>query len=566
MENDNPLADPEFIAETDRLAAARAAGQITTYDYNAGRKRALEAARQRIEARHAGKDAAVSAPTEAPPAEPTAAPPPPPAATPSDVAGAAAAASGAPTWDSPQEDPEFIAESDRLVAARSAGQITTYEYNAGRKRALEAAQQRFMARFAGHEDEDEDEDEDDDGDASEPAEAPPAAATPSDVAGAAAASEAPASETSGAFGGDKKTNPKRWSSSGRGDDPSVRVVLPPVKPGIGDGKAFLFLFGLKKARQIDQDMLARERAEIDDDIAVLRDAGYTVVVDPQASYDDFLQTLYGEAEQAPGLIPAGFYWSAHGHDDGAIECCDGSVVRPKDVETARVSPGLKLVVFGACYTGAFARTWRDALGGRPLVVGWGRPVTIDRAVAFLQTNPDTDTDLDDLIARYMLTDTPVPELPASTTGVAASLAGQKAVLSERIAPLVEILSAIRWRECESWYEIDVPIPNGRHQIVRLFATQSAEPFIEGKELIGAESIVGELSGVVDPEKLLSTTAQPSYARIALVKGPNDLPEIIAQGFMPLGRMTNTEIAALAYQVAAAADRLERDIFGYDAPV
>jgi hypothetical protein len=30
-------------------------------------------------------------------------------------------------------------------------------------------------------------------------------------------------------------------------------------------------------------------------------------------------------------------------------------------------------------------------------------------------------------------------------------------------------------------------------------------------------------------------------------------------------MTNAELAALAYQVGAAADRLERDIFGYDAP-
>ena len=458
--------------------------------------------------------------------------------------------------DNPLEDPEFVAETDRLAAARSAGQITTYDYNAGRKRALEAARQRIAARQAGAEA------------TPTPAAEPPVGATPSDVAGATLdatpSSSAPAPAESTGWG--KKTNPKRWGPDGRADDPSVRVVFAPTKSGIGDGKTFLFLFGLKKARQIDQDMLARERAEIDDDIEVLRNAGYTVVVDPQATREDFLQTIYGEGEQVPGLIPAGFYWSAHGHDDGAIECCDGSLVRPIDVEAARVSAGLKLVVFGACYTGAFARTWRDALGGRPLVVGWGRPVTIDRAVAFLQTNPDTDTDLDDLIARYMLTDTPVPELPSSTTGAAASLSGSKASLADRVATLVELLSALRWRECDAWYELDVPMPNRRHHIVRLFTTQSAEEFSEGKELIGAEAIVGELSGVVDPEKLLATTARPSYARVALVKGPNDLPEIVTQGFMPLGRMTNTEIAALAYQVAASADRLERDIFGYDAPV
>jgi hypothetical protein len=449
--------------------------------------------------------------------------------------------------DNPMADPEFVAETDRLAAARSAGQITTYDYNSGRKRALELARQRIDARHAAAE-------------GAAQAEAPQA-----ETAGETREAPASAEASSQAAGWGKRTEPKRWSPAGRGDDPMVRVMLAPTRPGIGDGKSFLFLFGLKKARSIDQEMLQRERAEIDDDIEVLRDAGYTVIVDPQATREDFLQTVYGEGEQVVGLVPAGFYWSAHGHDDGAIECCDGSLVRPGDVEAARVCSGLKLVVFGACYTGAFARTWRDALGGRPLVVGWGRPVTIDRAVAFLQTNPETDTDLDDLIARYMLTDTPVPELPSSTTGAAASLTGSKTTLAERMPTLVEILSALRWRECDSWYELDIPMPSRRHQVVRLFTTQSAEEFSEGKELIAAESIVGELTGVVDPEALLATTARPSYARIALVKGPKDLPEIVTQGFMPLGRMTNTEIAALAYQVAASADRLERDIFGYDAP-
>jgi hypothetical protein len=466
----------------------------------------------------------------------------------------------------PFQDPEYLAEIERLRTAHSAGQITTYDYNSGRKRALETARVRAEAAAPPE------------GNTDQAAGTAPVAAASAAVAPAGDATppapapaeasaelrEAPAAATSPASGWNERTNPKRWSASGRGDDPSVRVVLTPTRPGIGDGKCFLFLFGLKKAREIDQEMLNRERAEIDDDIAVLRDAGYTVVVDPQATRDDFLQTVYGEGELVPGLVPAGFYWSAHGHGDGAIECCDGGRVKPTDVETAKVSPGLKLVVFGACYTGAFARTWRDALGGRPLVVGWGRPVTIDRAVSFLQTNPETDTDLDDLIARYLLTDTPVPELPSGSTGPAASESGNKTSLGERVPAIAEILSA-RWAELERWYELDIPMPGRRHQVVRLFSIESAEEFAEGKELAGAESITGELSGVVDPEKLLATTARPSYARIALIKGPNDLPVIVTQGFMPLGRMTNAELAALAYQVGAAADRLERDIFGYDAP-
>lgn len=470
----------------------------------------------------------------------------------------------------PFQDPEYLAEIERLRSAHSAGQITTYDYNSGRKRALDAARLRVEAASPAEATTEQAVDaapvaEAPAGDTTPPAAAPASTPPPAEAAGE--LREAPATEAASAAppsGWNERSNPKRWSASGRGDDPTVRVVLAPTRAGIGDGKCFLFLFGLKKAREIDQEMLKRERAEIDDDIAVLRDAGYTVVVDPQATRDDFLQTVYGEAELVAGLVPAGFYWSAHGHDDGAIECCDGGRVKPTDVETAKVSPGLKLVVFGACYTGAFARTWRNALGGRPLVVGWGRPVTIDRAVSFLQTNPETDTDLDDLIARYMLTDTPVPELPSGSTGPAASESGSKASLGERVPAIAEILSA-RWAELERWYELDIPMPGRRHQVVRLFSIESAEEFAEGKELAGAESITGELSGVVDPEMLLATTARPSYARIALTKGPNDLPVIVTQGFMPLGRMTNAELAALAYQVAAAADRLERDIFGYDAP-
>src|SRR4051794_5662845 len=102
----------------------------------------------------------------------------------------------------------------------------------------------------------------------------------------------------------KTTGPKKWTSTGRGDDPSLRKTHAPTKPGIGDGKAFFFLFGFKKASKIDQDMLGQELAQIDDDIATLCDAGYTVIVDPQGTKDDFLGMLYGSGEGAAGLVPA----------------------------------------------------------------------------------------------------------------------------------------------------------------------------------------------------------------------------------------------------------------------
>ncbi len=430
---------------------------------------------------------------------------------------------------------------DRLRSAHGDGRMSTYEYNHGRRVALAAARARLAAAAAAK--------------TGAAASAPPAAAA-SDAAAPEASPLRPAAWS------EDETGPKYWSANGRGDDPAVRVVHPPLGDGVGTGRSFLFIFGLKKSREIDRKMIEREMAEIDDDIAVLREAGFTVVVDPQGSKQDFLQALYGEGEGVEGLTPAGIYWSAHGHEDGSIECCDASSVRPADVETARVSPGLKLMVFGACYTGSWARTWRAALGNRPLVVGWGRPVTIERAVDFLRRNPETDTDLDDLIARYLIQDLPVPPPTDVTRPEAAAQHGRKDEIRERLERVAGILAA-QWREEERWCELSIPLPDRRHHVVRLFVTHATQEYSEGKALVGAEAEVGELTPVVQVEALLQGIAEPGYARVALVRGRADLPDIVVQGFIPLRHATDLEIASLAYQVAVTGDQLERDIFGGD---
>lgn len=447
----------------------------------------------------------------------------------------------------PKQDPRYQEELAALSRAFDAGEIAPREYNDRRRRALDEARAR-LATAQGE---------------AVPAptmEAAPAPAPAEPQAEAAASKEVALPK---AWADQGAQEPKYWSEKGRGDDPSVRQVLAPLADGIGTGKSFSFIFGLKKARDIDQMMLEREMQEIQDDIEVLRNAGYTVVVDPQGSKQDFLQVVYGEGEGVEGLVPAGVYWSAHGHDDGAIECCDASRVFPGDVETAKVSPGLKVMVFGACYTGSFARTWRTALGGHPLVVGWGRPVTIDRAVEFLRSNPDTDTDLDDLIARYLLQDTPVPPmLDDHARHEAACKAGRKDDLEARVPVVAELLSG-KWRAGETWFDLWVPLPENRHHVVRLFVLDATLPYAEGRALIGVEAEIGELTAVVQPDMLLRELAEPGYARVVLAKGRAELPDILTQGFLPLSRVTDLEIAALAYQVARTADDLERKIFGGD---
>lgn len=349
-----------------------------------------------------------------------------------------------------------------------------------------------------------------------------------------------------------------WMAGSTGDDPSVRELHPPTAKGPGDGLAFFFLFGLKTARRIDQDMVRREREAIADDIAVLQGAGYTVVVDPQATRADLVAAVTGRAE-AP---PAGIYWSAHGHPDGSVEACDGDKIPPDSLPTAEVSPALKLFIMSACYSAARARTWRNALGGAPLVVGWGRPVTIDRAVDFLTPAEESESDLDDLIRRYLVQGHPVPKGAADIGDQPAWTNGS----IERLRPLLPSLSTAlsgEWRETDGRIELRVRTEGRRMQVVRLSVVDSDRPFTEGHALLAAESEVGELTRVVDPVELFQEGAAPGFARIALVKGGADLPVILVQGFLPLERNTLQELAGLIQEVALRADALEKRIFGGD---
>lgn len=369
----------------------------------------------------------------------------------------------------------------------------------------------------------------------------------------------------------KKSGAKAWSEGARTDNPDKRTVLAPTGQGIGDGKVFHFLFGLKIHSPNDRRLFKEAREHIDDDVEELRKVGYTCVVDEEAVHDDFTTALYGTGEDTQGLAPAGIFWLAHGHDDGAIECSDGGAVQPADIESEKVHADLKLVVFAACYTGSCSRTWRKALGGRPLVVGWGRPVTIDRAVDFLTPKDESDTDLDDLIRRYLLSDTPVPaamEVRHSPLASAAS-AGRAGDLSKRLEGVVAILHAkVLPKKDDTGVDLDIPLgtdEQGRKRWHRckVFIVDGNEPFCEGETILGVECDVGEITSVVDAQMLLSGIEANRYARATLVQSDKDMPNIVTQGFLPLSRVRDMDVAAMIFQTCQYADVLEHRIFGGD---
>ncbi|MDP9793872.1 hypothetical protein J2S43_002384 [Catenuloplanes nepalensis] len=362
---------------------------------------------------------------------------------------------------------------------------------------------------------------------------------------------------------ERKPGPKHWTEGARSDDPDAREVHAPTGSGIGDGKAFLFLFGYKTAGTQDPGMMAAELAEIDDDVAVLRGAGYTVVVDRQATREDLLDAVTGRG--LDGLVPAGIYWSSHGGADGRLETCDGVLVSPGDIDTGAVSGGLRLVIFGACYVGAYAPAWRAALGGHPLVAGWGRPVTLQRAVDFLEEGRESDVGLDDLIRAWLLTDAALP-VAGTDSGLppAAVLGGRIGRLRQRFPAVADRLGA-GWAEHDEHLDVTVPLPGGRTHVVQVFLVDSVDPFSEGVTLCGMEADVGPTSPLITPETLLAAAGRPGYGRVALVAGPTGVPQVVTQSFTPLIGTSAQQLAARCYQVALHADTLEHTIFGIDGP-
>jgi hypothetical protein len=358
---------------------------------------------------------------------------------------------------------------------------------------------------------------------------------------------------------------RHWADSAPKDETS-RAVHPPTEAGIGTGKSFFFLFGYKLYTPGDREMLAGEFEAIQDDLKVLTAAGYTVVVDRAARCEDLLGAIAGTAPGVEGLAPAGFYWSGHGGNDGRLETCDGGTFGPEDLDPATVATGLRVAILGACYVGAHSRRWRAALGGEPLVVGWGRPVTLERAIDFLEPDEPTRTDLDDLIQRWLLTEDPVPpaavdRLPAGV-GPSAALAGRLGELEQRGPTIAAMLGAYRTAD-ETGYFVVVPLPQGRSHVVQMFLTDAVDPFTEGALLFGCEAAAGEITALVTPETLLATEAGPGFGRIALVANGDRTPTMVAQSFLPFGGTADQLLAAHVYAVAAKADALEYAIFGGD---
>lgn len=141
-----------------------------------------------------------------------------------------------------------------------------------------------------------------------------------------------------------------------------RKELPPF--GADNGKVVYFLRSPgNRWRDKMIDLIDSEK-RWNEEIKQARQKGYTVIVDPAATVSETREAFYDPRTAA-------VIFNGHGSaNSAAVE--DGSFT-PSDLDSAKVSPHLKMVVFQSCNTAKTPGDWKKALNGAE-VIGWKRKV------------------------------------------------------------------------------------------------------------------------------------------------------------------------------------------------
>src|SRR5262245_15838135 len=160
--------------------------------------------------------------------------------------------------------------------------------------------------------------------------------------------------------------------------PESHVAYAPTRAGFGDGRSVFFFCGLEcGGGDKDRALRAFSIANLGDDVAALRAAGYRVVFDLCGTKEQFVAALCSTHVESRGTQTAGFCWFGHGDAAGQVYTHAGEYFGPAALraDVARRA-SCALGVFGCCWVGLWQGSWRDALGGRTHVHGWKRPVSV----------------------------------------------------------------------------------------------------------------------------------------------------------------------------------------------
>lgn len=170
----------------------------------------------------------------------------------------------------------------------------------------------------------------------------------------------------------------------------------PIKGIVG------IFFGFPEGSDANAQMQEIELEKLGPITTYLNENGYIVAIKSNATAGDFSSWVDGSSELLDGVKPSAIIWSAHGGDDGSLQTCDGSSLRPSDLEQIKVSESLRLAVFSSCHTGVHARQWHSALDQRPTIVGWDGLARFGHVVQFYTAGDDTNHQLERLLRTYLL--------------------------------------------------------------------------------------------------------------------------------------------------------------------
>lgn len=296
-----------------------------------------------------------------------------------------------------------------------------------------------------------------------------------------------------------------------------------------------------------------------------------MVVDLHGDLAGLSAALTNKHPDADGALTAGVFWGGHGSEDGTIGTFDGDHIAPEKLPVGVPKIGtVKLFVMSACNAGAHQGRWQKAIGSQATVIGWGAPITNQRAIQFLTPDESSSKGFDDLLERHLgvkrvQDDAPLVEVRQLSLEHEDRIATLNLSFDELIAGVGQrMLGQIeRGKGGEAYITVRTPPSKDypdrpRSQNVRVDAMGSGDSWV----LIS--SLVGPYSDALDLAKAMRVVTPSLHIRVALANvSPTNQEFVIVETIFRRRRLDPQTLVINILSVGVYADKIEDLFFGSD---